>query len=127
MKDNFFQSKYFIFVLAGFLILLIIAAGREGYRNYQISQKIDNLEKRIETLNGSNEELAEMEKYLQSEEFWEKEARLKLNLIKEGEKLVIIKKSEENQISEEEEKETKENGEISNPQKWWNYFFGKNE
>ena|SRR4030042_3083479 len=127
MKDNFFQSKYFIFVLAGFFILLIIAAGREGYRNYQISQEIDNLEEKIEDLNRSNDELAEMEKYLQSDEFWEKEARLKLNLIKEGEKLVIIKKSEESQILQGQEKETKENGKISNPQKWWNYFFGKNE
>ena len=124
MAENFFHSKPFIFGLLIIFILVIIAAGREGYRNYKINQEIRNLRDKIEVLQKSNEELAEMEKYLQSDEFLEKEARLKLNLIRDGEKLVIIKRSEEPRLGE--VKSEEENEEIPNIQKWWQYFFGKN-
>lgn len=123
MKENFFQSKIFIFGLLIVFVLLFIAAGREAYRNYKIGQDIKNLEEKIEELNKSNLELAEMEKYLQSDEFLEKEARLKLNVVKEGEKLVIIKQPEGEIMNE--EKQQIEEKEISNIQKWWRYFFNK--
>ena len=123
MSENFFHSKPFIFGLLVIFILVIIAAGREGYRNYKINQEIRNLQDKIEALQKSKEELAEMEKYLQSDEFLEKEARLKLNLIREGEKLVIIKRSEESKS--EEAKSEEKNERISNIQKWWEYFFSR--
>ena len=123
MAENFFHSKPFIFGLLIIFILVIIAAGREGYRNYKINQEIKNLQKKIDELNKTNTELSEMEKYLQSDEFLEKEARLKLNLIREGEKLVIIKRSEEPKL--EEAKPEDRNKKIPNILKWWEYFFGE--
>jgi len=123
MAENFFHSKIFIFGLLIIFILVVVAAGREGYRNYKINQEIKNLQRRIEELSKTNTELSEMEKYLRSDEFLEKEARLKLNLIREGEKLVIIKKSEEESVPEEQKTEEIKN--ISNIQKWWKYFFNK--
>ena len=123
MVENFFHSKAFIFGLLIIFILIVIAAGREGYRNYKINQEIKNLQKKIEELSKANTELSEMEKYLQSDEFLEKEARLKLNLIREGEKLIIIKKSEEPRLEEVKSEEV--NKKIPNIRKWWEYFFGK--
>ena len=123
MSENFFHSKPFIFGLLIIFALVVIAAGREGYRNYKIGQEIKNLQDKIEALQKSNEELAEMEKYLQSDEFLEKEARLKLNLIREGENLVIIKRSEKEPELEEPPEE--KNEKISNIQKWWEYFFSR--
>lgn len=126
MRENFWHSKYFIGILVVFLVLVIIASGREAYRNYKVNQEIKKLEKKIEELQKNNVELGELEKYLQSDEFLEKEARLKLNLIKDGEKLVIIKRQEEKPIIEEQKAE-EQNKNIPNILKWWEYFFGKNE
>lgn len=116
-------SKSFIFFLLIVLVLAIIAFGRESYRNFGINQEIKNLEKKIEQLKASNEELIGLEEYFQSEEFLEKQARLKLNLTKPGEKVIIIKQIEED-LKELGQEETIAK-EISNIQKWWEYFFGK--
>lgn len=117
------HSKSFITFLIIVLIVVIIALGRESYRFFKINQEIKSLEQRIAEIEKSNEELAKMEEYFQSEEFLEKEARLKLNLTKPGEKLIIVKQ-QENILKEEKEKETVAK-EISNIQKWWDYFFGE--
>lgn len=122
MKKKLLYSKSFITFLVVILVLVAIALGRESYRYFRISKQIKDLEKRIEELERTNEELARMEEYFQSEEFLEKEARLKLNLTKPGEKLIIVKTPED---LKEEEKETVVAREISNIQKWWEYFFNK--
>jgi len=127
MSGNFFHSKAFIFGLLIIFILVVIAAGREGYRNYKIGQEIKALQKKIDDLSKTNADLSEMEKYLQSDEFLEKEARLKLNLIREGENLVIIKRSERTSVGPEESILQEENKEIPNIRKWQEYFFGENE
>ncbi len=106
-----------------YLVLAIIAFGRESYRNFGINQEIKDLEKKIKQLKASNEELIGLEEYFQSEEFLEKQARLKLNLTKPGEKVIIIKQIEED-LKELGQKETIAK-EISNIQKWWEYFFDR--
>lgn len=116
-------SKYSLFASMAIFLLLIIALGRESYINYQTNQEIKELQEKIEELKKSNVELAEMEKYFQSEEFLEKEARLKLNLIRDGEKLIIVKEEEQNSIEEQSEEEKSES--VSNFRNWWRYFFGK--
>lgn len=118
------HSKAFIFFLGIVFILSLVALGRESYRYFRVSQEIKNLEKRIEELEANNEELTKMEEYFQSEEFLEREARLKLGLTKPGEKLIIIKQLEE-ELEEEIEKEGAIAKEISNIQRWWEYFFNK--
>ena len=122
MSEKFLHSKYSLFILFVVFLLLVIALGRESYLNYQTNQEIKELQKKIEELKKNNVEMAEMEKYFQSEEFLEKEARLKLNLIRDGEKLIIIKE-EENDLVDDEEKEDSEK--IPNFRKWLKYFFGK--
>lgn len=122
MSEKFLYSKYSIFALSAIFFLLVIALGRESYLNYQTNQEIKDLENKIEELGKSNSESAELEKYFQSEEFLEKEARLKLNLIREGEKLIIIK---EEQNSTEEQSEEEKSETVSNFRNWWKYFFGK--
>jgi cell division protein FtsB len=115
-------SKYSLFTLMVIFLLVIIALGRESYLNYQTNQEIRGLRDKIEKLKKDNVELAEMEKYFQSEEFLEKEARLKLNLIRDGEKLIIVKEEEKSLVEEQSEEEKSEN--VSNFRNWWKYFFG---
>jgi len=120
MAKKLLYSKSFIIFLIIIFVLVIVALGRESYRYFKVNQEIRDLEKRIEALEISNEELSRMQEYFQSEEFLEKEARLKLNLTKPGESLIIVKKTEE----AEGEQEIAIAKEISNIQKWWKYFFG---
>jgi cell division protein FtsB len=123
MKNNFSDSKYFSLVLTAILVFVVIALGRESYRYFKISQEIRDLEKQIEEFRKNNEELSKMKDYFQSREFLQDEARGKLNLVKEGEKLIIV--SDGGDLQEEiETKETKP--EISNIKLWLEYFFGNN-
>jgi len=123
MPENFLYSKYSPFIAVVIFLLVVTALGRESYINYQTNREIKELQEKIEELKKNNLELAEMEKYFQSEEFLEKEARLKLNLIRDGEKLIIVKEEENNLTEGQDEAKKMEN--ISNFRKWWRYFFGK--
>ena len=123
MPEKFLYSKYSVFALSIIFLLLIVALGRESYFNYKTDQEIKTLQKEIERLQKENVEFSQLEKYFQSEEFLEKEARLKLNLIKDGERLIVVKEDEENLTKEEDKDEKLKN--TSNFRKWWNYFFGK--
>ncbi len=122
MPENFLYSKYSLFVLLLIFLSLIVALGRETYLNFKISQEINKLEQEIEGLKRENAEMAEIEKQLQSKEFLEKEGRLKLNLVRDGEKLIIIKDETKNEGSTS-PSETEKTERLSNPRKWWNYFF----
>jgi len=117
------SSNFFILLLILILIAVIAAAGKEGYRRYQVDKEISELEDRIKQLEERNSSLSNLLGHFKSEEFLEKEARLKLNLVKEGEKLVIINSDENLSASGQ---ETKQKKQISNIRKWWNWLgFGE--
>lgn len=111
-----------------FLLIAILACFfavsfvKETYRNYKIAKEIKNLKEDIELLQSANIELANLINYLKTDNFVEKEARLKFGLQKPGEKAFIIEKNSGQTAgiigNEKAEKE------ISNFQKWEEYFFG---
>ena len=113
--------SFFIFILALFLIGIIVAFGREGYGNYQLNKEITDLKKEIESLKENNEELSNLVDYYNSEKSLEEEARLKLNLMKEGEKLVIIS-TEEKAVSGSPPLSNNGKKQFSNLDKWLEYL-----
>jgi len=122
------SSKILIFGLILILALIVFAFTKESYRKFQISKEVSALLKNIKSLRDRNGDLSNLLNYFKSNESLEKEARLKFNLSKEGEKLVIIgsdgQKNFKNQTSEESKKE------ISNFKKWQEFLgldsiFGK--
>ena len=120
--NKLLSSPLVIFLLVLILIGIIAAVGKESYRKYQIDKEVGGIKKEIEFLKEKNQAMSNLLDYFNSEESLEKEARLKLNLLKEGEKLVIItpnkKTDSENQFSEDiEEKQP------SNFEKWLKYLF----
>lgn len=120
--NKLLSSPLVIFLLVLILIGIIAAVGKESYRKYQIDKEVGGIKKEIESLKEENQALSNLLDYFNSEESLEKEARLKLNLLKEGEKLVIItpnkKTDSENQLLEDiEEKQP------SNFEKWLKYLF----
>jgi len=120
--NKFTSSSFFIFILVLILIGVITATTKEGYRRYQTTKKIINLEKEVKLLEEKNKSLFELLDYSNSEKFLEKEARIELNFLKKGEKLVVIKGKDnlENQNFEENQQSKKQ---FSNFQKWQEYFF----
>ena len=119
--DNFLYSKKSIYFLTAVLVFILVALGRESYRFFEINQEIRNLENNIEKTRKENEELIKMKEYFNSKDFLEKEARLKLNVLKPGEKLIIVKHPE----NLEEENKNEEAKKVSNVNLWWQYFFNK--
>lgn len=113
-------NKFLIFLLILALIGLVIAVSKESYRRYQIDKEAADLKKEIASLEEKNESLTELLDYFNSDKFLEKEARLKLNLLKEGEKLVII--ASDKQIDSENQPEDVQENKISNFEKWLEYF-----
>jgi cell division protein FtsB len=127
-------SKVFLFLVALALIWLTLGVGRESYRKYQLTKEINTLKSEIARLEGTNQQLANLIEYFQQESYLEKEARLKLNLKKPGEKVVVMSESsipgqvEESNLQPTEEFQSpefvqEEEKEESNWWKWWEYFF----
>ncbi len=122
---RFIGSKLFLFVITLVLIAVVVNVGRESYRKYQLTQEINKLKTEIERLEGNNEQLADLMEYLKEEPYLEKEARLKLNLKKPGEKVVILRSTQ--QVQEQDDSvnilvgQPKE--ETANYWQWWQYFF----
>lgn len=118
-RDKF--PSFFIFVLILVLIGVLTAFGKESYRRYQLDKEVNDYKKGMELLKGKNEVLSNFLNYFNSEKFLEREARLKLNLVKEGERLVIISPKEktatESQYAEDIRKK-----QGSNFKKWLKYF-----
>ncbi len=118
---KFTSSKFFIFILILIFIGVITAATKESYRKYQISKETTGLKKEIESLKEENELLSNILDYLNSEKSLEKEARLKLNLLKEGEKLVIIAPDKKTDSENQSQKDIQET-QSSNFKNWCGYL-----
>lgn len=110
----------FIVLILGIIVLafLLRTWGKVIMRNYEINKEISRLQTEIENLEKSNKELSQLIEYLQTESFKEREARLRLNLQKLGEKVIVISPPEVSEIVKKKEKEKE-----TNFLKWWKYFF----
>lgn len=124
---RFLVSKLFLFSISIILIALVVNVGKESYRKYQLKKEIDSLNASIEQLQGKNHQLSNLMEYFKQESYLEKEARLKLNLKKPGEQVVILSSDLDNDpsVSEDvlDQPESLDSEETANHWKWWEYFF----
>lgn len=120
------KSKLFLVIGVVILIFASINFVRSWKQNRVINQEINDLEQEIYSLEKNNLQLSELIKYLNSTAYIEERARTALGLKKEGEKTIIIPDLQINATSEfsfaSADKKAKT---ISNPKKWWQYFFAK--
>lgn len=108
--------KYFWLAI---VLYMVFSAGRLIYKNYQLNKEEDNLRTEVVALENEVQSLKNQIVYYQSDSYKEKMLRSKLNLQKEGEKVVVITAPPDVQQVAEEKEEA-----LSNPQKWLRYFFG---
>ncbi|MFH0928049.1 MAG: septum formation initiator family protein [bacterium] len=77
-------------VLAIAAIFVSLNFGRELYNNYQVDLEINNLKEKAKSLEAEQLSLASWKEKLESQDFLEAEARMKMGLKKPGENVVII-------------------------------------
>ncbi len=133
-RKNLDYKKSFLLKDFGFRIAMLLGVAllffigfkysKEAYKQREVNVEIANLQSEIEKLNQENKNLQGLIEYFQTEEFKEKETKDKLNLVKEGEKLVLIKEKEISVETANEDDEVEVVVNRPNYYWWWYYFFG---
>lgn len=120
-RKQAWQQGIISFVLISVLILILIPYYNNNKKRKDMENEIALLKESISYYEGSNDEIADLLVYLNSNQAIEEKARLNFGLQKQGEKVIVIQKQEnEADITT---KEVVSEEELSNPQKWLNYFF----
>lgn len=101
------------------VLYMMYTVGRLSFKNYKLNVEENKLRSDIVTLENEIQDLKNNIVYYQSDSYKEKMLRAKLNMQKEGEKVVVI--TPEPKV---EEVPDQKNNNLTNPQKWWRYFFG---
>ena len=115
------NSRIFLSVMVLVIIFIGYSIFKEKKEQRAVRQNINSLEVEIAGLENKSLELAEMIKYLRSDEFVEREAREKLGMQKQGEKVVIVPENEQfiAKVAGDNNIQTKDNWRL-----WIEYFFG---
>ena len=132
-KDNktvyqkLIKSKMFFIFLLPILLVLLIGIFQKIYYRYEIKKELDKLNVEIMDLNKQKEGLNQLVDYYKNESNLEREARLRLNLKKEGEKVVIILPSATSTNAAQDiiSKNFVDTKDLPNYKQWWYYFVGK--
>jgi cell division protein FtsB len=127
---NYFSTKILAFL--GFILIIAISypLSKSISKHYKINQEIRGLEQEIKNMEEKNNSLNKLIKFIGSDEYVDKQARLNLNYKKEGEEVVVIKNKEEiqtekkdNSLKSPENINDQENSNNnSNISKWLKYF-----
>ena len=125
--NRLLRSKLAIILELVILIGLSIGLGKEVLLKYQVQSEIQELETKISKLEYRNVELGSLINYLESDEYKEEQARLKLGLQKPGESVItVLGASTKSEIVSAESLAYNTNTSDdtkTNPQRWWDYFF----
>ncbi|MFA5187942.1 MAG: septum formation initiator family protein [Patescibacteria group bacterium] len=118
LPDLFF-SKFFLIACVALFLAILFGLAQGTIKNYRVDSEITDLQKEIANLGRQNQEFSQLIDYFKSDSFIEQEAKLKMGLKKPGENLVVIPQAGD--VSKSRENAETEN--LSNPMKWWLYFF----
>ncbi len=119
ITDVFF-SKIFFVISVSMLGLVSVGLIRGALKNAAVGGDIRDLQQHIASVSRENEEFTQLVAFLQSPEFVEQEAKLKLGLKKEGEGVVIIPDT----TFETAQQSIQAQDTRSNPRRWLEYFTG---
>ncbi|PIR73708.1 MAG: hypothetical protein COU40_00975 [Candidatus Moranbacteria bacterium CG10_big_fil_rev_8_21_14_0_10_35_21] len=123
MQKKIFKKALFVAILA-LIIFISTKIYQEFDKKNKIKKEIEAMEVQAEKIGKENLNIQEKIAYLKSRDFKEKEAKEKLNLQNPDENLVVIKPGIISEITPEDNSPKKQVvQQISNPLKWWKYFF----
>ncbi len=130
----FFNQKFLALAGLTIIILISIPLSKNISQRYKINQQVKQLQQEIANLQNKNVDLKQFVSYLESNQFVEEQARLKLGLKKEGESVAVVE-TQPNQGNKQNEIATtsifnipglatvQPVKSVTNPQRWWKYFF----
>lgn len=121
LKKIFCSQLFWMIILFSLLIAIIIPMYNVWQKQEEINEEIEKFKLEKEKYEIENKEWTEMINYLQSEDSLEDRARTNLNLKKEGETVVVIKRGDEVDLFKNSGDE-KDIENLSNPEKWLRYF-----
>lgn len=118
---------------SGVLFLVVgVSTVREGYREWKVDQEIREMQSEVERLEGRKLSLSELISRLGSSDAVDKEARTRLGLRKEGERVIILRGADgpsdwKGDLGQEVSAtvQTDATESKTNPQRWFDYFFPK--
>jgi cell division protein FtsB len=120
-------GRYSLQILSALVLVVVFVMGsalaRELYREYQIKKEIDSLKGQIASMQKDNYELSQFLDYYQTDQYKESEARKRLNLKADGEKVVMIDGSQAEVEEKQKAAAAEQASRLPTYQKWWNYFF----
>ncbi len=125
---GYYLNQYLIIIVVFVLLILIsIPLAKNVSKKHEIDSEVRALEEEIVSLQKKNLEMEKLINEHSTSDFVEGIARLNLGLKKEGEEVVVVKRSENNDIVEVSNSEIEFVGEKedSNPKKWLKYFLRK--
>lgn len=97
--------------------------GNEVAQGKKVSSNLNDLQTKIASLQKQNRDYGDILTRLNSPGFVDKEARLKLGYQKPGERVLLLKDGVTTAAVDRSSADDSVSG-LSNPQKWWRYFFG---
>ena len=124
--DSHGGLKTKLIFITSLVILLIVGFGlaKSWQRDNEVNQEISGLNNSIIGLEKDNLELKELVEYFNSDAYIEEKARIDLGLKKAEEKVVIVSNQREGGFNSIEPEFSRANtSDLSNPEKWWLYFF----
>lgn len=124
--DNHGGLKTKLIFITSLVILLIIGFGlaKSLQRDSEVNHEISSLNTSIKDLEKDNLELKELVEYFNSDAYIEEKARIDLGLKKAEEKVVIVSNQREGGFNNIGQEFSRINtSDLSNPKKWWRYFF----
>ncbi len=132
-KDNlpasgkFLKSRILPFFLIPVALALAIGIFEQMYYRYEIKNDVDKLAGEEANLKKQKEDLGKLIDYYQNKANLESEARVRLNMKKEGENTVVVLPEAATTASDAGSKilSADEIERLPNYRQWWYYFFGK--
>jgi len=122
------KSKLFFVFLIPIVLTLLFGIFQNFYYRYKVQSDLNKLNNEVALLNEQKNDLEKLIDYYKNESNIEKEARLRLNLKKEGERAVIIL-PRATSTSESGESFSGVGGigieELPNYRQWWYFLFKK--
>ena len=129
----FFSQVFFAFIGLGIIALVSLPLARNISQRHKINKEVEKMQEEIDKIEGKNNNLKKLVTYLESDQFIEEQARLKLGLKKNGEEVVAIKNEEKVVQGEESDtpntiynmpglEKTKPEKFLTNPKRWWSFF-----
>lgn len=120
--EKLIKSRIFFIFLIPIFLALLVGIFQQLYHRYQVKKDLGKLDMEIANFNKQKEDLSNLLDYYKNESNLENEARVRLNLKKEGEEVVIIlptaTSTESDKISSQKNIEN-----MPNYKQWWYYFF----